>query len=129
MNKHCANEIIDAAPVLLVADIRAAVSFYQEKLGFVVDQIHGEPPSFAMANAGETTIMLKQAKSGPCPNSQSLAGFWDVYLWVRDINAVAESLVRRDVAIIRGPEMTSHGCEELDIRDPDGHVIVFGYCP
>ncbi len=124
-----AHNIINAAPVLLVNDIHKAVAFYTKKLGFVVDRLYGEPPSFAMVNAGNTTIMLKQSTGGPRPNAQSLSGMWDVYLWVRDLNAVETMLSSNNVPITRGPEKTPYDCTEIEINDPDGHVVAFGYCP
>lgn len=119
--------IIDAAPVLLVRDIRRAVDFYTKKLWFQVDDLHGEPPSFAMANAGATTIMLKESADGPRPNA--VEEMWDVYLWVGDIDAVETALSAAGVPIVRGPSKTPYGCAEIEIDDPDGHRIAFGFCP
>ncbi len=129
MNAREDRNVIDVAPVLLVNDIHRAVSFYTEKLGFTVNELHGEPPSFAMAMSNDKTIMLKQSAGGPRENAASLSGVWDVYLWVRDIDAVAETLRSAGVAIHRGPEKTPYGCTEIEIKDPDGHLIAFGFCP
>ena len=116
------------APILLVRDIYASVDWYTDKLGFKVEKIWGEPPSFAMANAGDCTIMLKQSQKGPRDNAASLSGMWDAYIWVRDMKPVMEMLQSGGVAIHRGPEEAPYGCEEVEVRDPDGHLLCFGAC-
>ena len=120
---------IGIAPVLMVSDIYASVAWYTDKLGFSVEQIWGDPPSFAIAEHGSTSIMLKQSANGSCRNDTSLAGMWDIYLWVSDIDKVKSLLTSGNVSILRGPTKQPYGCTEIELNDPDGHVIAFGYCP
>ncbi len=40
-------QILQAVPILPAADVRAAVDFYVEKLGFSEVFSHGEPPGYA----------------------------------------------------------------------------------
>jgi uncharacterized glyoxalase superfamily protein PhnB len=48
---------------------------------------------------------------------------------VRDIDAVEARLKAAGVPIYRGPKKTPYGCTEIEVKDPDGHLIAFGYCP
>ncbi|MEM8770894.1 MAG: VOC family protein [Pseudomonadota bacterium] len=129
MSEEYQKTILSHATQLMVSDIHRAVDFYTEKLGFSVMQIHGEPPSFAIAELGAVSIMLKQSAEGPRPTAASLSGMWDAYIWVRDIKAVENFLREKSVTLHRGPEVAPHGCTEIEVKDPDGHIIAFGYCP
>ena len=91
-----------------------------------VDQIWGEPPVFAMANFGPVTIMLKQSEKGPRNNHPSDPLMWDAYLWVKDLEAIEKAFRASGVDIHREPEETDYGCRELEICDPDGHILCFG---
>jgi len=117
------------APVLLVRDIQASVAWYMEKLGFRVNELHGEPPSFAIANFGDhCSIMLKQSSGGAVLNHQSLTNMWDVYIWVGNIGATHAHLISRNVDIVCGPQDQPYGCREIEIRDPDGYILCLGEC-
>lgn len=128
MNSKNESNVASIAPVLLVRDIHASVEWYRKKLGCRIDKIWGEPPSFAMAYFGGSIIMLKQSENAPRNNAAAAPDTWDAYLWVRDLNAIARKLTAAKVDMHRGPEKTPYECEELEIRDPDGHILCFGYC-
>jgi len=128
MPNHPPIPVDTIAPVLLVNDIHASVAWYTEKLGFSVDQIWGEPPTFAMANLNEMTIMLKQSKNGPRNNAESDPHMWDVYIWIDDMPAALARLKQHNIGLNRGPDQMDYGCLEIEILDPDGHIICLGEC-
>ena len=109
--------------VLEVADVAASAIFYSEKLGFSAGEFFGEPPAFTIVGRDAVTIALDRSRGeGPIPRNQ----YWAVYVYVDDVDEMAVELRMRGVAIERGPEETHYGCREIDVRDPDGHVICFG---
>ena len=116
----------DVAPVFLVKDIHQSVDWYTNKLGFEVEKVWGEPPAFAMADFGLATIMLKQSANGPRTNHESDPNMWDAYFWVSKLKKLEQAFRENGVDIHRGPEETGYGFRELEIRDPDGHILCFG---
>ena len=122
------HSFISCAAVFVVSDIDRSVAFYRDKLGFLVDQIWGEPPSFAIADTPQASIMLKQAEAAPQPNSRKLSGLWDVYIWVSDLEPTLHHMKQNGVAY-SDPEDQEYGCREVTVTDPDGYIICFGYCP
>ncbi|MEQ8936927.1 MAG: VOC family protein [Amphiplicatus sp.] len=114
------------APYLLVADIRRSVDWYTDKIGFSADRLWGEPPVFTIAKLGGVSLMLKQSPDAPSVATQREDDAWNAYIWVRDIKAIEERLRGKGVPFRRGPEKTDYGCVEIEIADPDGHVLCFG---
>lgn len=119
---------VGIAPYLLVADIRRSVAWYTDKLGFKVDKIWGAPPVFTIARLDDVSLMLKQSPDAPSVAANNPDDAWNAYIWVRDIQAVETRLREQGVALRRGPEKTPYDCEEIEVADPDGHVICFGAC-
>ena len=52
-------------PSLFVADVRSAVDYYVEKLGFEPGFTWGEPPSIAGVNLGDVQLFLRQGRPSP----------------------------------------------------------------
>ena len=118
-----APEFVRSAPVLPVRDVLASRDFYCDRLGFRTGGVWGEPPCFAIVGRDTITVFLDQVEDGkpPVPGHG-----WAAYLYVTDVDALADELRGRGVDIERGPEDALYGCREIDIRDPDGHLIGFG---
>ncbi|MEO1311158.1 MAG: VOC family protein [Pseudomonadota bacterium] len=127
MSEH---NFISCAAVLVVDDIHRSVGFYRDRLGFVVREIHGDPLSFAIADAPTASIILKEGgpNARPHPNGEAISGLWDAYIWVRDLRALTEDLAARGARMEEQVEQP-YGCTEVVVRDPDGYAICFGYCP
>lgn len=116
-------EFARSAPVLQVRDVVASAAFYQEQLGFSAGRFWGDPPCFCILGRGAVTIFLDQARDErPLPTNQ----YWAAYVYVDDVDAYLRELKDRAVDIVRGPENTEYGCREIDVKDPDGHIIGFG---
>ncbi len=125
------HNLISGAAVFVVADIHRSVEFYRDQLGFQIETIHGDPPSFAIADSPYASIMLKQAATegnAGVPNNQLIGGLWDAYIWVRNLDLVMADLDRRKT-LYSDPEGMPYGCTEIVVTDPDGFRICFGYCP
>jgi len=115
--------MIRSAPVLQVKDVVASAEFYSDKLGFETAGFWGEPPCFCIVGRGLVTIFLDQSRDdGASPVNQ----YWAAYVYVDDVEALCEEFSAKGIEILRGPESTDYGCREIDVRDPDGHVIGFG---
>jgi len=80
------------APFFIVADLKASVAFYTEKLGFVT-QYAGpdDDPFWAMVGRDQVSIMLKAIAPDikPVPNSSRHRwARWDAYISASDPDAL-----------------------------------------
>jgi catechol 2,3-dioxygenase-like lactoylglutathione lyase family enzyme len=115
--------LVQIASVLEVKDVIASEAFYREKLGFGPGSFAGDPPCFCIVRRDAVSIFLDQSRD---PRPAPLNQYWAAYLYVDDVDAFAAELTARGVAIVHGPVDQPYGCREIDIRDPDGHIIGIG---
>jgi len=109
--------------VLQVRDVVKSAEFYTEKLGFTSASMWGEPPCFSIVGRETVTVFLDQTRE---EQSSPVNQYWAAYVYIDDVDSYLAELKGRGVEILRGPENTDYGCREIDIRDPDGHIIGFG---
>ncbi|MDM4766560.1 VOC family protein [Pelomonas sp. SE-A7] len=103
-------------PILRVEDLEASLAYYQQSLGFTIDWRDGE--GFASVSRGKVHLML-----GVCDQGRS--GTW-VYVSINDADALHAELLARGVAVRHPPTNYPWGARELQLQDPDGHVLRFG---
>ena len=107
----------------------AAVSFYRDRLGFVVT--FQEPPPddfFAIVRRDGAMIMLKDVGVAPLPNCErEPAARWDAYLDVPDPEALATEFTSRGVTFSVPLKDTHDGLRGFELRDMDGYVLFFGH--
>ena len=116
-------DFIRSAPTLPVRNVLKSLDFYCDMLGFETGGVWGEPPCFAIVGRGTITLFLDQVPDDmPVPNNHG----WAAYLYVTDVDGLAAEFSAKGVDITRGPEDAPYGCREIDILDPDGHLIGFG---
>jgi uncharacterized glyoxalase superfamily protein PhnB len=116
-------------PNLIVANIEASLPFWVDRLGFekTVEVLDGDRLGFVVLRHGAIELMLQSRASVE-----------------KDVAAIAEGTHRSvlyvevaDLAPIRTaldgwprvmPERkTFYGAREIIVRDPDGHVVFFGF--
>ncbi|NUO83848.1 VOC family protein [candidate division KSB1 bacterium] len=122
------SKILSLAPVLLVRNVVAAANYYRDKLGFSYDRFWGEPANFCMIRRDGHTIMLSQISEQHkvTPHWKVVPQMWNVYLWVDDVEAIYQEMVRRGAQIDYGLGMKNYGVKEFGVQDLDGHDIGFG---
>jgi uncharacterized glyoxalase superfamily protein PhnB len=121
-------KLTGSAPVLLVKDVVAAANHYRDAMGFSYDRFWGEPPSFVILRRDGMSVMLKQAMDPKhvVPNWTLSHNLWDIYFWVKDVDALHQEFVRRGAKIDYGLCNQPWGCREFGTQDLDGHDIAFG---
>ena len=105
---------------IAAADLRAAIDFYVNKLGFTEAFTWGTPVTFAGINLGHVQIFLQQGT--PTPNPDSAAA----YFVVDDVDRLHEFHRANGVAITVAIDDREYGIRDYSVRDLDGYSLVFG---
>ena len=103
---------------LAVADLQAAIDFYEKKLGFRLIFTDGEPPNFAGINLGRVQIFLRQGTPSPEPVA--------VYFLVDGVDELYEFHRAGGVEISEEIADRPYGLRDYAVRDLYGHYLSFG---
>lgn len=110
----------------IVADVDAAIAFYTENLGFVVD-MH-PAPGFAMISLGDLRLLLNRPGSGGAGQAMPdgtlpAPGGWNrIQIEVADLEATVEQLKRKG-ARFRNEIVIGNGGQQILLEDPSGNPI------
>lgn len=104
-----------ATPILRVSDFDASVAWYTGTLGFELEWSDGR---FGSVVRGDASLML-------CEGAQGCPGTW-VWLGVSDADALHDELRARGARIRVPPTNYPWGAREVQVFDPDGHVLRLG---
>jgi catechol 2,3-dioxygenase-like lactoylglutathione lyase family enzyme len=107
-----------SSPILRVEDMKAAVAFYVDKLGF--QNASWGTDEFTSVNRDRAGIYL-------CRGDQGRGAAW-VWVGVEDAASLHHEFVARGVAI-RMPLTNYSWALEFQVEDPDGNVLRFGSEP
>jgi catechol 2,3-dioxygenase-like lactoylglutathione lyase family enzyme len=120
--------VLNASPILLVADVVKAAAYYDERLGFKAPRMWGDPPHFCIPQRDRCWVMLNQIGPDAAyrPNS-SFDGRFDVYFDVDDADALYAEFKSSGAAIVCEPEDQPYLMREFQVRDLDGHLLAFGH--
>lgn len=106
-------------PILYVEDMQRSLSFYVDILGFTNANWGDE--NFTSVNKDKTGFYLAKGEQGQ-------PGTWVWMGFDGDIFALHEHLVKQGVKI-HLPPTNFHWAFEMQIEDPDGHILRFGTDP
>lgn len=104
-----------AIPILRVTNLDASLAYYVDRLGFTIEW---RDAGVASVSRDKASLMLSEGDQGQ-------AGTW-VYVGVADADAVHRDLVDRGATIRLPPGNYPWGARELQVTDPDGHVLRMG---
>lgn len=107
-----------AEPILRVTDMTASVRYYVEVLGF--QNADWGTEEFTAVTRDNASVYL-------CHGAQGNPGTW-AWIGVDDVAALYEEY-RASGALIRHPPRNYPWALELQVEDPDGHVLRFGSEP
>ena len=108
-----------------VKDVRRAVDFYTEVLGFKLD--HQNLPAFGQVSVGDLKLILSGpgasgSRAMPDGRHQEPGGWNRVILEVRDLPACIAALEKRG-ARFRNSMEVGPGGKQIQVDDPDGNPI------
>jgi uncharacterized glyoxalase superfamily protein PhnB len=116
----------DVTPILLVRDVKASAVFFQQKLGFKIDFLHGLPPFYGAVSRDEVCLHIRyvhqplfaeaavQEKSLICASIQ-----------VSNVQGLFKEFKARGVEFAQILTKQAWGGTDFQVRDPDGNVISF----
>jgi catechol 2,3-dioxygenase-like lactoylglutathione lyase family enzyme len=119
-------------PFFIVADLKAAVSFYTNKLGFEVRYTGPDDgPYWAIVGRDDISIMLKKITDDvkPVPN-HTLHEWapWDAYIYVPNPDSLFEEYRAAGIEFRQPLKDNSDRMRGFEVMDADGYVLFFG-CP
>lgn len=116
------------AIVLLVDDVRRAIEYYRDALGFEVELYDRIPEHYGYAQRDGCHVHFACFdKARPRPNSEvAPPDMFDAYFWVDDVEALHAEFVEREADLLHGPVEQRYGLREIRVRDPHGYVLAFG---
>lgn len=123
-----APKIIGSAPILLVKNVVASADYYRDQVGFTINGMWGEPPSFCILERDGFCLMLSCVDRDDAirPHHKVVDSMWNVYFWVNDVEAIFQELQKRGAKIDYALCVQPYGCREFGIQDIDGYDIAFG---
>jgi lactoylglutathione lyase len=117
---------VAVSPELAVADPAVTAAFCREALGFGETRLWGDPPRYLIAERDGAKLHFRRAGAPAEIRSNAPREVWDAYVWCDGVDELGAELQRRGVPLERGPQTMAYGMREIDVLDPDGHVICFG---
>jgi catechol 2,3-dioxygenase-like lactoylglutathione lyase family enzyme len=105
------------SPTFPVSDMKSALAFYRERLGFELGWIWGDPPTHANVCRGAISVNLTL--------EPSKAGSGEAYVVLSGVETYYEELRVRKVAFGELNDRP-YGMRDFAITDPDGNRLVFG---
>ena len=107
-------------PILRAANLPGSVRYYVDVLGFKVDWGAEVGSGMASVSRDGHSIML-------CQGEQGHSGTW-LWVGVEDIEPLFEHFKQKGAKIRQAPT-DRPWAYEMQIEDPDGHVLRFGSDP
>jgi len=116
-------------PVFLVDDIAAATEYYRHYLGFEVNFLYGDPPTYASVSRGDVSINFSKSNPPGRRNGMANAGPGngvDVYVVVGGVDELYAELRARDIKLVHDIASYDYGMREFVIEDLNGYRLIFG---
>ena len=115
-----------AVPVFLVDDVLITAEYYRETLGFELNFIWGEPPTYGSVSRDDAILNFSLASPMGRRNGMASAGAGngvDVVIVVKAIDEVYDELRQRGAEITLELETQVYAMREFQLRDNNGYII------
>ena len=115
-----------AVPILFARDVAATAAFYQEKLGFQIDFLHGAPPFYGSVSRDRARLHLRFVHQ---TNFGELAAREESLILaaieVANVKALFHEYEARGVDFAQRLVRQPWGGLDFHVRDPEGNVVSF----
>lgn len=121
-----APRLTSAVPILFVRDVTVAAAFYEGRLGFHIDFLHGSPPFYGAVSRDGACLHLRFVHQ---PNFAELAeregSLILATIQVANVKALFQEYEARGVELAQRLVRQAWGGLDFHVRDPDGNVVSF----
>ena len=107
--------LASVTPILHVADLEVSLAYYTHRLGFKMDWRTND---FLSVTRGKCQLFLTE-------DAQGHAGTW-IWVAAEDTERLYAEWTASGAMIRQGPTNMPWGSLEIQVTDPDGHVLRFG---
>ena len=112
-------------PILITADLRAALGFYRDLLGATVAYEFPGPdgePGYVGLELGSSHLGLGRDPEAPAEPSERFS----LWVYADDCDAAVERLRAAGVTIVAEPADQPWGERVARVLDPDGNLVIVG---
>ncbi len=114
-------QYLDARPTIEVADLPAALAFFNDVAGLDTEVVMGEPPMFAIVGAGPARVGVVEVDAPAHPEGVPC------YLTMHGLDTLLERLDRAGLAPSEPPVTRPWGLRDIVIPCPGGGpLLAFG---
>jgi catechol 2,3-dioxygenase-like lactoylglutathione lyase family enzyme len=118
--------LVSAVPILFVRDVEAAALFYEGKLGFHIDFLHGKPPFYGSVSRDGACLHLRFVHQTNFAELAEREGSLILAtIQVANVKALFEEYKARGVDLAQQLVRQAWGGLDFHVRDPDRNVISF----
>ena len=118
--------VASARPVLYVADVDAAATFYRDQLGFRIDFVHGNPPFYGSVSRDGATLHLKLVDEPVfAAGAAEREGLIMAFIDTPNVRELYAEYLAADAEIVQKLTKQAWGGTDFIVRDPDGNAIAF----
>ncbi|GAB3940156.1 hypothetical protein GCM10029976_057430 [Kribbella albertanoniae] len=118
--------VASAKPVLYVANVDAAATFYRDKLGFRIDFVHGNPPFYGSVSRDGATLHLKHVDEPVfVVGAAEREGLIMAFVETTNVRELYAEYLAADADIVQKLTKQAWGGTDFIVRDPDGNAITF----
>jgi uncharacterized glyoxalase superfamily protein PhnB len=116
----------DVTPILLVRDVKTCATFFQQKLGFEIDFLHGLPPFYGAVSRDGVCLHIRYVQqpyfAETAAREKSLIC---ASIEVTNVQGLFKEFKARGVEFAQTLKKQAWGGTNFQVRDPDGNVISF----
>lgn len=108
-----------AAPILAVTNVLEAAEYYRDKLGFTIEFLWQDPPTYAVIRRGEgVSIHFTYHEVSKRPTV--------IYIFVYDVDKVYEEYQSKGVNITVPIADRDYQMRDFELTDPWGNILAIG---
>ena len=121
--------IVTAEPQLFVANIKASLDFFTQKLGFAIEFTYGEPPFYAQVKRDGARLNLRCLHSPVIdPELRDREELLSASMTVDTANEIKQLFLEfqsANVTFFQTLKKQPWGARNFIIKDPDGNLLLF----
>ena len=110
--------MIEVTATLRSDDVAALAAWYRDALGFEIQFVWGEPPTYARVRRDGVELAVGQLGPEFGPAS--------VYAIISGVDALFAEFRAHDVRMRREPSDAPYRMRDFEVEDPEGNRITFG---